>query len=1032
VIPRAGKNAVGRRGGGGGGAGLRSGQRARHASDKCSQCYGVDPVRCTTVGLTSTIATAVSVGVVSQSWHRRERAVPGSTSPLHCLCSTPDSTFQRGIAGPCRRRSGCILTAPISLSPGFQPGAVARDAFRPAMALSPPPTEPKEVEAFQETMFDDEPSWLTKLRRSLHSKDWVAVARIVMAIGGSKDAEELHRVLAEESTRKPGNPSSFCTLLQHLRTSDTPAHHAVELFRMVEPWFRRGTRTVSQWNVVLMAFIRAGRIAEALELVRQMELGEDESMPPPDQKTYTMLMLAIAEHQGTTASASLLARISSRGLEPDGISYLFMVVMHVRSVPPNMEAAKHWLRKAEYRMLQENKAAGFNRGVVCLYNTMMSGYTKLGMLKDAFSVLGCLRARSIKPDSYTFQILMHACMQYSPYGVQECRQLLRVMQQMGVEPTTANYNVLIRGYGLSGQLTSALRIANRMREAGVPWNRYTYYYLISAVVTAGQVELSLRLLAKMRRDGVRPTSMHYTIAFVGLARAGFYDDAGRVFRRLTSINNLAAQYAYNMMIAINCQRGDMREAVEVQQGMESVGYASNALTYRILLQGYARARDWDAVLSLQDDFLGLRRRLTATVEDGASTPAARNQALVSLQDPDEVRNWTLAYHFLIEAATAMGDNARAVKVLEDMVEQGLPINIDKHAALLDDAEESVRFKFGGAHTSFLPPPAFEEDEEMEQRRTAQTEWVRRVPRMRAALTAVRHVPQLGAQANAGSPPAVRRGQWQLGQVGDQAIQIPPHLFCASFDPSWLQDKAQSDRMSGLFERCLAGEPASYQDCYRAIHDHHHATVHLRELASVRLPTGHVLIGRTAAETIETLQDLFSTFGEPGKPNSASYVFMRPSAASFDAHIALLAAGALYPDKVLLVQSEEIEAFESLSKECQSRGARSLSYAIVSSLENMPAAALLNSKVLIAHGRDLEHSEPEVFESELRSALFVSSGQNIVERAQGSGPAAWQAWLRQHQLRQLIRCDKETDLVRLDGTQHLPAISQAPFFSCPSI
>lgn len=69
----------------------------------------------------------------------------------------------------------------------------------------------------------------------------------------------------------------------------------------------------------------------------------------------------------------------------------------------------------------------------------------------------------------------------------------------------------------------------------------------------------------------------------------------------------------------------------------------------------------------------------------------------------------------------------------------------------------------------------------------------------------------------------------------------------------------------------------------------------------------------------------------------------------------------------------------------------------------------------------------MFESELRSALFVSSGQNIVERAQGSGPAAWQAWLRQHQLRQLIRCDKETDLVRLDGTQHLPAISQAPFF-----
>ena len=45
---------------------------------------------------------------------------------------------------------------------------------------------------------------------------------------------------------------------------------------------------------------------------------------------------------------------------------------------------------------------------------------------------------------------------------------------MGVNPDTSNYNVLIRGYGTSGQLTSAMRVANRMRADNVKWDRWLF------------------------------------------------------------------------------------------------------------------------------------------------------------------------------------------------------------------------------------------------------------------------------------------------------------------------------------------------------------------------------------------------------------------------------------------------------------------------------------------------------------------------------------------------------------------------------
>lgn len=78
-----------------------------------------------------------------------------------------------------------------------------------------------------------------------------------------------------------------------------------------------------------------------------------------------------------------------------------------------------------------------------------------------------------------------------------------------------------RCYGSTGQMTLALQVANRMREAGgleshscrqagVAWNGNTYLNLIRAVSSAGQVELALRMLGRMRSDGVRPGAAHYT------------------------------------------------------------------------------------------------------------------------------------------------------------------------------------------------------------------------------------------------------------------------------------------------------------------------------------------------------------------------------------------------------------------------------------------------------------------------------------------------------------------------------------------
>ena len=181
-----------------------------------------------------------------------------------------------------------------------------------------------------------------------------------------------------------------------------------------------------------------------------------------------------------------------------------------------------------------------------LYATLMAGYRRLARLQDCFTLFGVMQQHAGQPNQVVFAILQQACWGHLD-ATSEVRQILRLMEDMQVQPGTVNYNALIKTHSDSGQFTNALSVANRLREAGVAWDDFTYRYLLLAAVGAGQVELGVRLLSQMRSDGVRPSSKQYITVFLGLAQAGYYEDAARVFERLVSLGSCGTQ-AYNVMI----------------------------------------------------------------------------------------------------------------------------------------------------------------------------------------------------------------------------------------------------------------------------------------------------------------------------------------------------------------------------------------------------------------------------------------------------------------------------------------------------
>lgn len=875
---------------------------------------------------------------------------------------------------------------------------------------------------------DTKQKLLQRLRQEVSGSHQL-VARIFLS-ASSDLRHEMLELIAEETMALP--VENFRGLLRALRKADVSPENIVQLYQRVQPWFMEQKPNEEDWAQVVYALARSGRLSEAADMVECMERGK-EGFPAPDSRMYVLLVREMARQKGPFAASTLLSRTQAQGLIPDAVYFLLMVVVYSSATPPQLDRAKLYLRKGEELMRRQK--FDFRMEVaepLYLYTALMAGYSRLGRFRDTFSVLGILRQRKIRLSAVTFSILQRCCFSRLDAAT-DVRQLLRIMEQMGVTPETDNYNHLIDCYGQSGQMTLALQVANRMREAGISWNQITYLKLIKAVVASGQVELALRLLTRMRSDGVRPGAPHYTCAFIGLAREGYYEDASRVFQRLVELGGAKDPFAWNMMMAIECRRGDMDAAMEVLESMKEAGWPPNITSYSIMLEGYTGISDWPSALALRDTVLDLRQSLIRIAKDPVATEAAASAAKLEL---NLTATWTKVYHLLVDAAVYNAEWTRGVAFIEELTELGLPVNYYKHARLLQDVSSSARHLAAQGDQEFVYPDWNTEPESAKVQLRAQRRWSSQVPNVQKGIVA-------GAQ-----------GRVLESERQEASLLLPPHVFSASFYPSWLDgaDGEMEEHLDlKLWKSCRkqiqnASKEASHQVSPRTGHEilyvYHHATVHRRPLVSVSLPPSRPLIGRTLPESLETLRELFETTGWPGQ-SGAVYVFMRPGAAKLDAFLAMLAAAAAYPEDVFLLRSEDPGDAANLALECRERKCRSMSFFLSSTLKHLPAAVLVNRRFLVANSSDVIKTKCGHFEESFRRALVhqpIPGEMQVVpdkgpdeedpdeeekKKERGDAASVWVSWLRRNRLHQMIRYDGNN--LRLDGVMHRPALSKGESF-----
>ncbi|XP_062163296.1 pentatricopeptide repeat-containing protein At2g34400 isoform X2 [Alnus glutinosa] len=230
------------------------------------------------------------------------------------------------------------------------------------------------------------------------------------------------------------------------------------------------------------------------------------------------------------------------------------------------------------------------------WNSMISGYSKMGHAADAVRLFHEMREVGFEPDEMTLVSVLGACKDIGDlslgrwveefvveskmelnsyvgsalidmYG--KCGDLMaarRIFDTMG-KKDVVTWNAMITGYAQNGMSDEAIMLFNHMREVGVNPDKITLIGVLSSCASIGALDIGKWVDTYASERGLQH-DIYVATALVDMyAKCGSLDSAQRVFEGMPQKNDVS----WNAMISALAFHGQAQEALSLFERMSKEG-----------------------------------------------------------------------------------------------------------------------------------------------------------------------------------------------------------------------------------------------------------------------------------------------------------------------------------------------------------------------------------------------------------------------------------------------------------------------------
>ncbi|RYR40821.1 hypothetical protein Ahy_A09g046565 isoform D [Arachis hypogaea] len=380
------------------------------------------------------------------------------------------------------------------------------------------------------------------------------------------------------------------------------------------------------YNTVIKGYCKVGKTRKALEMIREMEAGDDDGNVGPDKVSYMTVMQACYGEGDVDCCVRLYHEMKEKGLvvPPHAYSLVVCGLCRQGKVVEGLNVFEEMRRDS----------CGANKAV---YTALIDGYAKTGNVDGAMRLFERMRQEGIKPDEVTYGAIVNGlckggrveealgylefCKEngvmvnavfYSSLidglgkagRVDEAEKLFYEMVDKGCPPDSYCYNALIDGWCKGGRIDEALALFQRMEEEGCEQTVYTYTILISELFKVHRNEEALKLWDKMIDKGITPNVACFRALSIGLCLSGKVARACKILDELAPMG-IVLETAYEDMINVLCKAGRVKEACKLADGIVDRGREIPGKVRTLMINALRKAGNADLAIRLMHSKIGI-------------------------------------------------------------------------------------------------------------------------------------------------------------------------------------------------------------------------------------------------------------------------------------------------------------------------------------------------------------------------------------------------------------------------------------------
>ncbi|PWA51234.1 Pentatricopeptide repeat-containing protein [Artemisia annua] len=234
-----------------------------------------------------------------------------------------------------------------------------------------------------------------------------------------------------------------------------------------------------------------------------------------------------------------------------------------------------------------------------LFTDIIRIYGEANMLDKVVNMFYKILEFDIRPRTKQLNVVLEILVRDRAY-LRAAFDLFRCAYRYDVVANVETYNVLMRAFCLSGELSVAYKLFNEMFKRDIVPNVESYRILMQGLCRRSQVNRAVELLDDMLNKGFVPDCLSYTTVLNSLCRKKKLREAYKLLCRMKVKGCNPDIVHYNTVILGFCRENRALDACKVIEDMSANGCLPNLVSYRTLVSGLCSQGLYDEAKSYLD------------------------------------------------------------------------------------------------------------------------------------------------------------------------------------------------------------------------------------------------------------------------------------------------------------------------------------------------------------------------------------------------------------------------------------------------